>query len=287
MDSERITGTAHNANCELYFETFGEPDHPALLLINGLGSQSINYPDAWCEKFAAQGLFTIRFDNRDVGRSSKFDGAPLNERGACYDLSDMAADAIAVLDANGIGRAHVMGLSMGGMIAQTLAIEYPDRLLSMTSVMSSSGEDAFRKSTQNATRLLTAPPPTDRESYIASWIEGLHEWGSPEFADEQRWRSDAEIAFDRSFHPAGAGRQYTAVATSSPRAEKLKSVVVPTLVIHGDRDNLINQIAGQRVAELIPGAKFAVIEGMGHDYPPQLWDRWVALVVDHIGTARP
>ncbi len=285
MTSAHTIGRAHNGSCEIHFETFGDPSHPALLLINGLGSQSINYPDAWCEKFAAESLFTIRFDNRDVGLSSKFDGAPVNEHGACYNLSDMAADAIAVLDANGIDRAHVMGLSMGGMIAQTLAIEYPDRLLSMTSVMSSSGEDDFRKSTPNAMRLLTAPPATDRESFVSSWIEGLHEWGSPEFADEARWRADAENAFDRCFHPSGSGRQYMAVGTSAPRAEALKSVRVPTLVIHGDKDTLIDPIGGRRVAELIPGAKFALIEGMGHDYPPQLWDHWVALVVDHIRSA--
>ncbi len=282
MTTAHTTGYAHNGSCEIYFETFGKAGHPALLLVNGLGSQSINYADAWCEKFAARELFVIRFDNRDVGLSTKFEDAPVNELGACYNLSDMAGDAIAVLDANGVGKAHVMGLSMGGMIVQTLAIEHPDRLLSMTSVMSTSGEEAFRRSTPNAIRLLTAPAATDRESFVASWIEGLHEWGSPQFADEARWRADAERAFERSFHPSGSGRQYMAVGTSEPRAEALRSVRVPTLVIHGDKDTLIDQLGGRRVAELVPGAIFALTEGMGHDYPPQLWDAWVALVVGHI-----
>ncbi len=276
-----VYNVAYNGNCELYFETFGDPENPALLMVNGLGSQSVNYEDAWCEKFVAKGFFVIRFDNRDAGLSSQFDAAPVNEKGACYNLSDMAADAIAVLDANSIKHAHVMGLSMGGMIAQTMAIEHPERVLSMTSVMSNSGEPEYGQSTPNAMRLLTAPPATDRESHIARAIEGLHEWGSPEFADEARWRENAERTFDRSFHPSGPGRQFLAVRSSGPRAEELRSVRLPSLVIHGDKDTLIDQSGGRRVAELIPGAKFALIEGMGHDYPPQLWDRWVDLVADH------
>lgn len=277
---------ARNGTCEIYFDTFGSADNPALLLVNGLGSQCINYADAWCQKFADQGFFVLRFDNRDVGLSTSFEGAPVNEHGGSYSVSDMAADAIAVLDANGIEKAHVMGLSMGGMIVQVLAIEYPDRLLSMTSVMSHSGEADYAKSTPNAQRLLTAPGATDRESYVASWIEGLHEWGSPEFADEERWRADAECAFDRSFNPAGSGRQFLAVRSSQPRAERLRSVHIPTLVMHGDKDTLIDQIGGRRTAELIPGARFELIEGMGHDYPPQLWDRWVDLVVSHARSAQ-
>lgn len=274
-------GMATNGTCGIYYETFGDRADPGLLLINGLGSQSINYADAWCEKFASNGFFVMRFDNRDVGLSSKFDAAPVNEVGACYTVSDMALDAVAVLDANGIEQSHVMGLSMGGMIAQVLAVEHPDRLLTMTSVMSNSGEPEFGQSTPNAMRLLTAPPATDRESYVANWIEGLREWGSPEFADEARWGVDAQRAFDRCFHPSGSGRQFLGIRSSKPRAEALRSVHIPTLVIHGDKDTLIDQSGGRRVAELIPDARFELIEGMGHDYPPQLWDRWVNLVTDH------
>ncbi|CAB4892524.1 unannotated protein [freshwater metagenome] len=273
--------TAHNGNCEIFYETFGDSSYPALLLVNGLGGQCINYHEQWCRTFAARGLSVIRFDNRDVGLSSKFDDAPRGPKGEAYTLSDMARDAIAVLDAEGISQAHAMGLSMGGMIVQTLAIEHPERLLSMTSVMSTTGEPEYGQPTAHALALLTGPPAIDRESYIANHIAGLREWGSPEFADEARWRADAERAFDRCFHPSGTGRQLLAVRASGPRADKLRHVTVPTLVMHGDRDTLIDVSGGRRTAELIAGARFELIEGMGHDYPPQLWDDWVQLVADH------
>ncbi len=273
---------AHNGDCEIFYETFGDATYPALLLVNGLGSQCINYHEQWIALFVAHGLFVIRFDNRDIGLSTTFEDAPTGAHGEAYLLSDMASDAIAVLDAAGISKAHVMGLSMGGMIVQTMAIEHPERLLSMTSVMSTTGEAEFGRPTKNAIALLTAPPATDRESAVARHIAGLREWGSPEFANEARWRADAERAFDRSFQPSGAGRQYLAVGASGSRANKLRHVTIPTLVMHGDRDTLIDISGGRRTAELIPGARFKVIEGMGHDYPPELWDQWVELVVDHV-----
>ena len=272
---------AKNGDCTLYYETFGDRADPALLMVNGLGSQSINYKDEWCEKFAAAGFYTIRFDNRDVGLSTHFTDAPTNAEGAAYTVSDMADDCIAVLDAEGIEKAHIMGLSMGGMIVQTVAIEHPDRVLSMTSVMSRTGDPGFDDSTERALALLLAPPATDRESYVAGHIEGLREWGSPEFADEARWRADAEAAFDRCFDPAGPTRQFLAVRASGPRGDKLRHIDIPTLVIHGDKDTLIQPDGGRQTADVIPGARFELIEGMGHDYPPQLWDRWVALVADH------
>lgn len=262
--------TAFNGSCEIYYESFGDPSDPTLLLVNGLGSQCINYHEDWCAMFVDRGLHVARFDNRDVGLSSRVHEA--------YILSDMADDAVAVLDAIGVERAHVMGLSMGGMIVQTMAIEHPDRLLSMTSVMSRTGEPGYGESTPEAFALLTAPPATDRESYIAAHIAGLRVWGSPEFADAGRWRADAERAFDRSFDPSGPGRQFMAIGASPPRADGLREVTTPTLVMHGDKDTLIDISGGRRTAELIPGARFEAIEGMGHDYPPQLWDRWVDLV---------
>jgi pimeloyl-ACP methyl ester carboxylesterase len=278
--------TARNGRCELYYDTFGDPEDPALLLVNGLGSQCINYHEDWCEMFAGRGLHVIRFDNRDVGLSTSFADAPCDASGAAYRLSDMAADGIAVLDACGVERAHVMGLSMGGMIAQTMAIEHAERLLSMTSVMSTTGEPQFRRSTPSAWALLTAPPPTDRESYLVGHIAGLRVWGSPAFADEHRWRTDAERAFDRSFRPDGTVRQRLAVGASGSRADALRQVRVPTLVIHGDADTLIEPIGGRRTAELVPGARFELIEGMSHDYPPQLWDRLVDLVAAHAFAVR-
>ncbi len=274
---------AQNGDCTLFYETFGSRNDPALLMVNGLGSQSVNYQDAWCEMFVAAGLYVIRFDNRDVGLSTSFADAPVSDAGNAYVVSDMAADAVAVLDAEGIDRAHVMGLSMGGMIVQTMAIEHPHRMMSMTSVMSSTGEPEFGQSTPSAFALLTAPPATDRESYVSSWIDGLREWGSPEFYDEARLRTDAERAFDRSFRPDGTGRQFMAIrASAAGRADKLRAVTVPTLVMHGSADTLITPSGGERTAELIPGARFVLIEGLGHDYPPQLWRRWVDEVTGFI-----
>jgi pimeloyl-ACP methyl ester carboxylesterase len=275
---------AKNRTCEIYYDTFGSPSDPTLLLVNGLGSQCINYHEDWCAKFVAAGFFVVRFDNRDVGLSTSFEGASVGARGESYLLSDMASDALAVLDAIEVTKAHALGLSMGGMIVQTLAIKHPDRLLSATSVMSSTGEPEFGQSTPQALALLTAPGAVDRESYVHGWIEGLREWGSPEFADEARWRADAERAFDRSFNPAGTGRQFLGVRASGSRAEGLRTVRVPMLVMHGDRDTLIDQSGGRRTAELVPGAKFVLIEGMGHDYPPQLGDRWVSEVTGFIAS---
>lgn len=269
-----------NSECELYYDNFGSPSNPTLLLVNGLGSQCINYADAWCEKFVDRGFHVIRFDNRDVGLSTHFADAPVGARGEAYSLSDMANDAIAVLDANGVERAHVMGLSMGGMIVQMLAIEHPSRLVSVTSVMSDTSEPDHRRSSPEAWAHLTRPPATTRDEYVAGHIAGMRIWGSPAFADDDRWRADAERAFDRCFDPSGTRRQFLAVEASAPRADRLRKVDLPVLVIHGDCDTLIGIEGGRRTAELIPGARFEAIEGMGHDYPPQLWDRWVALVGD-------
>ena len=277
---------ARNGDCQLWYETFGDRTRPALLLINGLGSQSINYEDAWCEMFVTKGLYVLRFDNRDVGLSSSFEHAPIRTTGAAYDLGDMARDAVAVLDAEGIDRAHVMGLSMGGMIVQTLAIEHGDRLLSACSVMSSTGEADYGQPTTAAFELLTGPPATDRESAVANHIAGLREWGSPAFADEDRWRRTAERAYDRSFTPSGTTRQYLALRASAPRAERLRSVSVPMLVMHGDCDTLIDQSGGRRTAELMPHARFELVKGMGHDYPPQLWEGWVDTVTGFIAAVR-
>jgi pimeloyl-ACP methyl ester carboxylesterase len=269
---------ADNGECQIYFETFGDPADPTLLLVNGLGSQCINYATEWCEQFVAAGFRVIRFDNRDVGLSTHFTDRIPNPATPAYLLSDMADDAIAVLDAAGVERAHVMGLSMGGMIVQQLAIDHPDRLLSATSVMSRTGEPEFGGSTPEAHARLTAEPPTNRDEYIADWVAGRRIWGSPAFADEQRWRREAAIAFDRSFDPAGVSRQFFAVGASGSRSDGLRTLTTPMLVMHGTEDTLIDISGGVRTAELVPGAVFVAIEGMGHDYPPELWDRWVAEV---------
>ncbi|MET1002742.1 MAG: alpha/beta fold hydrolase [Acidimicrobiia bacterium] len=291
---------ARNGDVELYYETFGEPTDPALLLVNGLGSQCINYRVEWCEKFAAEGLFVIRFDNRDVGLSTKFAGFEPDVMGVAravaegrapnvpYTVSDMAADAVAVLDELGIDRAHVMGLSMGGMIVQTLAIEHPDRLLSMTSVMSSTSDRDVGHSSAEAQALMMSPAPRDRAGSIARFLEAQQVWGSPACFDEARLTQWAGEVFDRCFEPAGQARQMMAISASPSRTAALGDVRVPTLVMHGSADTLIDASGGRRTADAIPGARFVLIEGLGHDYPPEYWDQWVELVTTHArAAARP
>lgn len=265
---------ARNGDVELYYEVFGDPADPTLLLVNGLGSQCINYPVEWCEQFVACGYQVVRFDNRDVGCSSKLDGVD-------YSLADMAADAVAVLDALGVEAAHVMGLSMGGMIVQRLAIDHPERLLSLTSVMSRSGEPEYGQSDPEALAVLTAKPARSREEYVESHVAAIAIYGSdPAWIDEADLRARAEAAYDRCFCPAGVGRQMKAVVRDGSRADALRNVTLPALVVHGSRDRLIHPSGGHRTAELIPGAQFVEIDGMGHDYPPAVWDRWTALWAD-------
>jgi pimeloyl-ACP methyl ester carboxylesterase len=268
--------TARNGEVELYYEAFGSASDPTLLLVNGLGSQCINYADAWCKRFAAEGYQVVRFDNRDVGLSSKLDGQ-------AYTVGDMALDALAVLDAVGVQRAHVMGLSMGGMIVQRLAIDQPERLLTMASVMSRTGEAGYGDSRPEALAFLTAPPATSREEYIDNHVAGIAVYGSkPEWIDEAETRARAAAAYDRCFCPQGVGRQMQAVLADGSRTEALRRVTVPTLVLHGSRDTLIDPSGGRRTAEVIPGARFVEIEGMGHDYPPAVWDQWVTLWSDFV-----
>lgn len=282
---------AHNGSVDIYYETFGDPSDPALLMVNGLGSQCINYTATWCERFVARGFFAIRFDNRDVGLSTKFadiqpDMAAAvealregNDPVVAYHLADMATDALAVLDDLGIDRAHVMGVSMGGMIVQQLAIDHPERLLSMTSVMSTTGDPDVGRSTPEAFAILTGPPATDRASAIARQLEGARTFGSPGHYDPDRLAQQAEEAFDRCFYPPGVARQMIGVLASGTRSEALRTVAVPALVLHGDADTLIDISGGRRTAECIPGARFEVMEGMGHDYPPAFWDRWVLSLI--------
>jgi pimeloyl-ACP methyl ester carboxylesterase len=287
----------NNGEVRLFYETFGDPTDPTLVLVNGLGSQCINYRVEWCERFVAQGFHVVRMDNRDVGLTTHFSKVKVDVPGVIaaltkgesvevpYKLTDMAADVIAVLDTLGIDRAHVMGLSMGGMIVQTLAIEHPGRLRSMTSVMSTTGELDVGRSSPEAQARLFGPPATDRESAIANHLAGLRIWGSPGFVDEEEQARNAGEAFDRAFDPPGVARQLLAVTASGSRADELRAVTVPTLVMHGSADKLIDPSGGRRTAELIPGARFVLLDGMGHDYPRAFWDQWVELVTTHAKAA--
>jgi pimeloyl-ACP methyl ester carboxylesterase len=288
---------ARNGDVELWFETFGDPADPTLLLVNGLGSQCINFRTDWCTLFSAEGLHVVRFDNRDVGRSTKFaDVTPDVPRVAAavaageavdvpYLLSDMAADAVAVLDELGVERAHAVGFSMGGMIVQTLAVEHPDRVASMTSVMSTTGEPHVGRPSQEAQRLLYSAPPVDRDAFVARQIAAARTWGSPAHVDEARIAAWAGEAYDRCFDPDGQARQLMAIMASGSRGDLLPLLRVPTLVLHGDADRLVDPSGGRRTAELVPGARFELLEGMGHDYPPAFWPRIVELVAGHARAA--
>jgi pimeloyl-ACP methyl ester carboxylesterase len=264
-------GMARNGEVEIYYESFGDPKQPVLLLINGLGSQCINYAVEWCEMFCDEGFHVVRFDNRDVGLSAKLDHVN-------YSLVDMANDAIAVLDALGAQKTHVMGCSMGGMIVQRLAIDHPDRLLSMTSVMSRTGERGYGESSEAALSFLMAPAAPSRSAYIDNQVAALEVYGSkPEWLDEHVIRARTAAAYDRCFCPTGVGRQMRAVMNDGSRADQLTEVDLPALVLHGSRDTLIDPSGGRRTAALIPGARYVEIDGMGHDYPPAVWKEWVSI----------
>jgi pimeloyl-ACP methyl ester carboxylesterase len=212
--------------------------------------------------------------------SSKLDDQP------GYTVADMASDAVAVLDAIGVDRAHVMGCSMGGMIVQRLAIHHPDRLLSMTSVMSRTGEPGYGESSPEAFAVLTAKPAKSRAEYIERQVAALHVYGSkPEWLDDAFIAARAAAAYDRCFCPAGIVRQITAISVDGSRTEALCSVHVPTLVLHGSRDTLIDPSGGRQTAEVIPGARYVEIEGMGHDYPVAVWPQWVAIWADFARSA--
>jgi pimeloyl-ACP methyl ester carboxylesterase len=266
--------TARNGAVEIYYEEFGDPDAPTLLLVNGLGSQCLNYDVSWCQLFCEEGFHVVRFDNRDVGLSTKLEGAT-------YALVDMADDAIAVLDAVEVDNAHVMGCSMGGMIVQRLALNYPDRLLSLTSVMSRTGEPGYGESSEEALAFLLAPAAPSRAAYIDRQVAALHVYGSKsEWLDDDAIRARAAAAYNRCFCPEGVGRQMHAIMQDGSRSAELAELDLPALVIHGSRDTLIDPSGGRRTAEVIPGARYVEIDGMGHDYPPPVWKEWVAVWSD-------
>jgi pimeloyl-ACP methyl ester carboxylesterase len=284
---------AKNRSVEIYYETFGDQANPALLLINGLGSQCINFDVEFCERFVALGLFVIRYDNRDVGLSTKFnlvlpdlflvleavkDGV---EPKVAYRLADMADDALAVLDALDIEKAHVAGWSIGGMIAQQLAIDHPDRLLTMTSNMSSTGDPDVGQSSPEALSIILGPSDIDRDSIIQRRLDLERVIGSRTHFDPERVAKQTGDAYDRCFNLAGVARQLCAAVASGSRTSQLRHVTTPTLVMHGDVDNLIDISGGIRTAESVPGARFVVLEGMGHDLSPFYWDQLVEEIGAH------
>lgn len=270
--------TTSNRDVNLYYETFGSGGDPVLLLVNGLGSQCINFKTEFCEKFAGNGFRVVRFDNRDVGLSTHLDES------ARYTIEDMADDGFAVLDVVGAAKAHIAGWSMGGMIVQAMAIAHPERVLSMTSVMSAPGPLTGERD-EDVVAAFMAPPATTREEAAERHLAGLKAWGSPACFDEERIKADAYAAFDRCWDPGGRQRQALAVGHSVSREEALRSLKVPTLVVHGDADRLVPLENGRATAEAIPGARLEIVEGMGHDYPPQIWALMVELITHHAKSA--
>ncbi len=266
---------------ELAYETFGDRAGTPLLLVSGLGSQMISYPDELCAGLAAHGLFVIRFDNRDVGLSTHLHSAGLPRLGDVrrgdrssvhYELADMAADTAGLIAALGLESVHLVGVSMGGMIAQRVAITYPERVRSLTSIMSTTGDRSVGGASEAAQAVLYAPPAADRDAAIARQLETSRVIGSPGFPfDEEMVRERAALAFDRAHDPAGVARQMAAIVTSPDRTADLGRVAVPTMVIHGSDDALVNVSGGRATAAAVPGAELVVIDGMGHDLPRPLW----------------
>ena len=284
----------------LEYEAHGSSADPPVLMVMGFGVSLVSWPREFCRRLAAAGRYVISFDNRDCGLSAKLEGVdPRIEEVqlaagagdfararelAPYTLSDMAQDGFGLLSALGIERAHVVGASMGGMIAQTMAIEQPDRVLTLTSMMATTGEPEFGQSTPEALEALLAPAPSDRHGYIDS-AETWLLWHSRRYPELEETRAIAAESYDRCHYPQGTTRQLAAMLASGPRAEALAQLRVPTLVIHGLDDTLITPSGGRRTAELVPGAKLLLVEDMGHDRPRALWPQLHAAILEHTATA--
>ena len=278
---------------ELEYDHFGNPTDPALLLIMGFTAQMVAWDEEFCTQLADRGHFVIRFDNRDCGLSTKLHGVPSNSDAVImaammetemppvpYTLSDMAADAMKVLDHLNIERAHIMGASMGGMIAQTVAIEHPHRVKTLISIMSQPGELTVGQPTQEAMELIVTPAPSDRDEYIA-FAPKWQLWQSKKYRSDEVSRRNAIRDFDRSNYPEGGPRQMAAIYASGSRAEGLQKLQVPTLVIHGTDDQLITPSGGERTAELIPNSTLLMVDDMGHDMPQPLWPFYLDAISKH------
>jgi pimeloyl-ACP methyl ester carboxylesterase len=280
---------------EIEYQSFGLADAPAILLISGLGTQSIRWATPFCESLAARGFRVVRFDNRDAGLSTHFSASGVPDFGAliaalqrgerppvAYVLNDMAADAVALLDALGIAKAHIVGRSMGGMIGQLIAAEYPGRVLSLTSIMSTTGNPALPQASADAMEAMRSPAPrfdVDEAGFLAHAVRLARVNAGDRFPfDEAFIRQQALTEARRAFDPSGAARQFAAVAADGDRRERLKKIVAPTLVVHGDGDRLVPPAGGEDTAANIAGAILKIIPGMGHEIPPGMYDEFVELI---------
>jgi pimeloyl-ACP methyl ester carboxylesterase len=280
---------------ELCYEEFGDPADPALLLVMGLGTQMLGWDAELCEQFAAEGFRVIRFDNRDIGRSthlsdrrppSLFELVTRRPRDPAYTLEDMADDAAGLLDALGIEAAHVVGASMGGMIAQAMAARHPAQVHSLVSIMSTTGAGRVGRPALPVLAFLLKSPATERDEAVERVVKLLGVVGSPGFErDVAATREMASASFDRSSDRRGAGRQLAAIMASGNREAALRKITAPTLVIHGTDDKMVDVSGGRATARVIPGARLELIPGMGHDFPRGVWKQIVGLVTAHADAA--
>ena len=276
---------------ELCYETFGAGSDPALVLIMGLATQMIGWRDGFCESLAARGFFVVRFDNRDVGRSTRLDDLPVptvwqlarrDKRAAGYTLEDMALDTVGLLDHLEIERAHVVGASMGAMIAQTVAATYPDRVRSLVSIMGSTGAPSSGQPQWRTAKVLMSVPPADRDGFVDHMMKTSAIIGSPGLErdeDDLRWFS--ETTFDRGRSPAGAARQLAAINASGDRTPLLRQISAPALVIHGSADTLVRPSGGRATAKAIADARVVEIPGMGHDLPRDAWPQIIDAIAEN------
>ncbi len=293
--------SVHVNGIDIEYESFGDEKAPPLLLIMGLSAQMVVWDEGLIEQFVQRGFRVIRYDNRDVGLSTHFDSAGVPSKlqfalwrmfgwrpKAAYRLSDMAADAVGLLDALKIPAAHVVGASMGGMIAQELAIRYPERVLTLTSVMSTTGDTSLPSAKPEIVSSLATSPALNREEAIEQSVKMVQVIGSPGFPfDAERVRQLATLSYDRCYDPDGTTRQMVAVIASGSRKQALGAVKVPTLVIHGKADPLVPVEGGIDTARSIPGAELLLIEGMGHDLPREVWPRLVEAISTHAHRVTP
>lgn len=286
------------ARLEIAYERLGDPKATPVLLIMGIGAQLITWPDGFCDELVARSLHVIRFDNRDAGESTHMTGAPTpdmmaalagNLASVSYTLSDMAADTVGLLDALGLESAHIVGASLGGFVAQTVAIEHPERVRSLTSIMSTTGSRTVGQPHPAAMAVFAAAPVTTREQIVQRMVDVARVTGSPGYPPDPALVAErARRAFDRAFDPIGMVRQAVASVASGDRTARLRALDLPALVIHGDSDRLVDVSGGRATAEAIPGAELVVLEGMGHDLPKPLWAQIATKIAEVIerGEAR-
>ena len=273
----------------LCYETFGDPSDPPLLLVMGLGMQMVGWQEDFCEELAGRGFHVVRFDNRDAGRSTHFPGhtpsvAQLLRRRfprTQYKLTDMAEDAAGLLRELELAPAHVVGASMGGMIAQTLAARHPESVRSLVSIMSNTGSRFSGQPVLSLYRPLLTPAPSEREAFLAHVEQLFTLIGSPGRADVEDLRTTAALSYDRGRDPAATARQLAAILASGNRTRELRRIKAPTLVIHGSADRLVRPSGGQATARAIPGARLLRIEGMGHDLPRAFWPQIMDAIAEN------